>query len=76
MYLDSYDTQFDGFWYVKSVRHSVVLSSMTTTFNVAKDALGPLKTPPVPTSEYEIPPTSAIVNGTWVASVSKATVYS
>ena len=76
VYLDKYESQFDGFWYVNKVRHNISQAALVTHVDLAKDSLGEVKTPPQPNSEYVKPPAPAIINGKWVASFNSVNVYS
>jgi hypothetical protein len=73
--INEYNTEFDGFWYVKSVRHELTQSYMQTYLEIARDGLGKEATATNVTSPYATPPEPALVENIWVSSQNYALVY-
>jgi hypothetical protein len=70
-----YNSNFDGLWYVRSVRHKFERSSYKTELHIARDfnTTKEFTTPPV--SSYETPPAPSLLSGSWRAERRKVTVY-
>lgn len=73
--IKEYNTQFDGFWYVNSVRHEIAQSSMVSFIRISKDSLDGVTPSPNATSPYVSPPESALMSGKWVASKELVNIY-
>ncbi len=73
--LDGYKSNFEGYWYVRSVDHEILGSNcisklhISKDFNVSNNAVIPASESPseVPESRY--------INGSWKASVERVDVY-
>jgi hypothetical protein len=73
--INEYNTEFDGFWYVTSVRHELLQSHMRTYLELARDGLGTIATAKKATAAYAIPPVPALVGTTWISSKDYINVY-
>jgi len=73
--INEYNTEFDGFWYVTSVRHELLQSHMRTYLELARDGLGKVATAKKVASTYVIPPEPALIGTTWVSSRNYTHVY-
>jgi hypothetical protein len=73
--INEYNTEFDGFWYVKSVRHEITQSYMQTYLEIARDGLGKTATAKKVTAPYVAPPEPALISNLWVSSQNYALVY-
>lgn len=73
--VSGYNSNFDGLWYVKSVKHTIGNSSYYTELSIGKDynLSGNYLVPPVALATR--PPDSAFVDNTWVASQQEVTLY-
>ena len=73
--IEGYKSNFEGLWYVKTVRHTIGGASCVTTLNISRDFNV--------TSEYIVPPTelaeqapdSKYVNNKWQSSIERVNVY-
>lgn len=73
--IKEYNAQFDGFWYVTSVKHEIAQSSMVSFLKIAKDSLDGVTPSPNAVSPYVTPPSPALTNGKWAASQELVNVY-
>lgn len=73
--IKEYNAQFDGFWYVTSVRHEIAQSSMVSYLKIAKDSLDGITPSPTVTSPYVTPPSPALTNGKWMAGNELVNIY-
>lgn len=73
--IEKYGTQFDGFWYVRAVRHEINRSELISTLDLAKDSIDDGKVLTTTTAPY--PPTiePVLVNKVWVSSRNYSEVY-
>lgn len=74
--IDKYETKFDGFWYVRSVRHELTKSELMTTLEIAKDSLDGDTITINPVAKYTEPPAAALLNGIWITEKDLQDVYS
>lgn len=73
--INEYNTEFDGFWYVTSVRHELTQSHMRTYLEVARDGLGTVATAKRVTDPYVTPPEPALIGSAWVSSTDYTHVH-
>jgi len=70
-----YGSEFDGLWYVKSVRHSHVGSHYLTDLELAKDGLADINYEIAPVTKLAQPPDSLLIDGQWVAASRRVNQY-
>ena len=63
--VDNYNGDFDTFWYVKSVKHSVHTDSFSTELELAVNTKSELKF--TNTQQFTTPPTPVYSKGSWIA---------
>lgn len=75
VYIDKYLTKFDGYWYVRSIRHEMTTNNLQTYMEVVKDSIDSdlPKFPNVPL--YDPPNNTTYLNDRWVASYEYEEVY-
>jgi len=73
--IKEYNTQFDGFWYVNSVKHEIAQTAMVSYLRISKDSLDGITPSPNATSQYITPPTPALTNGKWMAGQELVNIY-
>ena len=73
--VEGYRSNFEGLWYVKSVRHIIGGTTYYTVLHIARDynTTGEFLIPPV--SLAATPPDSAYVDATWVAEKQMVDIY-
>ena len=74
--INEYNTQFDGFWYVRKVRHSMNQSVMTTSIDIARDGLDGEQPQTMAAEFYKEPPQPVLLQGSWAASKNMVHSYS
>jgi phage protein D len=72
--LDEYDSEFDGLWYVQSVKHTIHSSAFLTELQLARNLNSQL----VPTNiqAFRSPPKPVFIDGAWVTSTRLINEYS
>lgn len=73
--ISEYDTEFDGFWYVQSVKHEMTQSVMRTFLELGRDSMGTTPTTIRTAQKYQTPPTPALIGSSWVSSQNYVNVY-
>ena len=71
--VSDYGGEFDGFWYVKSVKHNINTNVFATHLSLSRNVSEPLRSST--TAAYQPPPPVEMKNGVWKASKKKVTVY-
>jgi phage protein D len=73
--IDNYDSYFDGYWLVRSIKHQVSRSNYVTKLSLSTDATS--KAPPIrrPVAAFKQPPEPVIDVDTWVAKSSLEDLY-
>lgn len=73
--VEGYNSNFEGLWYVTSVRHTLVKASYLTDLKLGKDynTSGDYLVPPVTLAST--PPQSSYVDNSWVASKESVELY-
>jgi hypothetical protein len=71
----NYGSEFDGLWYVKSVKHVLQQNHYTTDLELTKDALYTKNNEIKPVTKFRIPSDSIVVDKKWVARTRKVTEY-
>lgn len=71
----NYGADFDGLWYVKSVKHVMGQSHYTTHLEVSKDAIFTPDIKITPVTKFKTPPDPTVINNRWVASTRKVSEY-
>jgi hypothetical protein len=73
--IDNYDSNFDGYWLVRAVKHTVTRSNFLTELTIATDSTNG-KNPEVrPVAAYTLPPTPTLTDKGWIASKAFGDVY-
>jgi hypothetical protein len=74
--IEGYNSNFEGFWYVRGVEHEIVGSTCTSRLKISKDfnTTNSSISPPSEVSSVS-PPTPKLLNGSWRASVERVDVY-
>lgn len=70
-----YNTEFDGFWHVSSVRHEIAQSAMMSYLVLNRDSLGPAQDTSTPTEVYKTPPAPSLRSARWVSETEYVSVY-
>jgi hypothetical protein len=73
--INEYNSEFDGFWYVVSVRHELTQSYMVTHLELARDSLGTIDDAKKVSVAHKTPPNPALINDVWVSSKDYSDVY-
>ena len=73
--LDKYNTDFDGFWYVRSARHEITHSQLVTTLEMVKDSIGDATYTTEVAEGYATPPVPSLLNKRWVSSTNYINSY-
>jgi hypothetical protein len=73
--INEYNSEFDGFWYVVSVRHELTQSYMVTYLELARDSLGNTDDAQQVSVAHKTPPDPALINNAWVSSKDYSDVY-
>lgn len=73
--VNEFNAKFDGYWYVRGVRHELFQTNMLTHLSLAKDSLNEVITTPLHVSEFVSPPNPAFVDGSWVSERGFVNVY-
>lgn len=71
----NYGADFDGLWYVKSVKHCLVQAHYTTELEVTKDALFTTDINIKPVTKFSKPPDPVVIDNRWVASTRRVQEY-
>lgn len=71
----NYGSEFDGLWYVKSVKHVMGQSHYVTHLEITKDALFTPDINITPITKFKTPPEPIVVNNRWVARTRRVTEY-
>jgi hypothetical protein len=74
--IKEYNAQFDGYWYVRGVRHELTQHVMATYLDLAKDSLDGIQTSPINMEPFKTPPETALIHGDWVSTKDMINVYS
>jgi hypothetical protein len=71
----NFNTDFDGFWYVRAVTHNVYQNHYVTNLRLSKDGVYDdfVKVPAV--TKLKTPPGSSLIDKSWVASVRRVNAY-
>lgn len=74
--INEYDSYFDGYWLVRSVKHMVTRSNYVTNLSLSSDATNKALPTFRPVGAFKQPPTSILNNeNTWVAQFSMEDIY-
>jgi len=73
--IEGYKTNFEGLWYVKTVKHTIGGASCVTTLNIARDFNVTSEYIVPPTQLADNPPESKYVNNRWQSSVERVVTY-
>lgn len=73
--ISEYNTEFDGFWYVQSVKHEMTQSVMRTFLELGRDSLGTTATTIKTAQTYSKPPVPALIGESWVSAQNYVNVY-
>jgi len=71
--LDKYDAEFDGYWYVKSVKHRIHTDAFITDLRLAKNMKSELVFDG--TRPFQPPPDSEYQRGSWVSKKARVNEY-
>jgi hypothetical protein len=73
--IDGYKSNFEGFWYVRSVEHEIIGSNCISKLHISKD-FNTTNEAVIPASESpNDPPPSQYTDGIWKASIERVDVY-
>lgn len=74
--VDNYGTKFDGYWYVKSVRHTITRSELLSSLNLAKDSTDTDTTFTInPSQVYDNKVKPALLRGDWISDKESVVEY-
>lgn len=73
--LEGYDSNFEGFWYVRSVEHELLGSNCISTLKISKDFNTTNKSIFPPSEVGSTPPSPQFINKTWKTSVERIESY-
>ena len=71
----NYGADFDGLWYVKSVKHVMGQSHYVTHLEVTKDGIYTPDVTITPVTRFKKPPEPIVINNRWVATTRRVTEY-
>lgn len=71
----NYGSDFDGLWYVKSVKHVLSQAHYLTHLEITKDAVYTPDINITPVTKFKAPPEPLVINNRWVARTRKVTEY-
>lgn len=74
VFVDGFNTEYDGYWYVRGVKHTITTGVFSSVLDVARNATPQFENTNV--SKYRTPPAASYVNGKWRASRLRYDVYS
>lgn len=74
VFVDKYNAEYDGLWYVKGVRHDIATGVFTSELHVARNLNSELERV-YSLDSFRRPPEPAILNGSWKASKVVRNVY-
>lgn len=72
--VDGFNTEYDGYWYVRGVKHTITTGVFSSVLDVARNATLQFENTNV--SKYRTPPAASYINGKWRASRLRYDVYS
>ena len=75
VYLNNYNSEYDGYWVVEEVRHLINRNHYLTDLHIKTDSLNTGKTKAPPGKRFIKYPGSKLVNGNWVTSKEFNYVY-
>lgn len=70
-----YGSDFDGLWYVRSVKHRVYQNHYVTDLEVSKDALHTVNFDIKPVTKFVDPPEPLVIDNKWVSSKRRVSEY-
>ena len=73
--IDRYDSYFDGYWLVKSVKHRISRSNYVTDLTIATDSTNKAAPAVAPIAAFTTPPTPTLNNNSWSSSAPLEEVY-
>lgn len=74
--LDNYDSNFDGYWLVRGVKHTVTRSNFVTELKLSTDSTSKSKPTVNPSAAYNLPPLPRLTTGDrWESSMEYNNVY-
>jgi phage protein D len=73
--IDNYDSNFDGYWLVRSVKHTVTRSNFLTELTISTDSTNGMNPEVQPVSAYNQPPAPSLSDTTWKASKAYGDIY-
>ena len=73
--IDNYDSNFDGYWLVRSVRHTVTRSNFLTELTISTDSTNGKNPEVMPVATYTDPPSPSLLDGKWAASKAYSDIY-
>jgi hypothetical protein len=74
--LDNYDSNFDGYWLVRGVKHTVTRSNFVTELKLSTDSTSKSKPTVNPSAAYNLPPLPRLnTSDRWETSVEYNNVY-
>lgn len=73
--LNGYDSNFEGFWYVRSVEHEIIGSNCTSKLRISKDFNTTNNAVSPPSEIAGVAPAPQFINRAWRASTEQVDVY-
>lgn len=73
--IDNYDSNFDGYWLVRSVHHTVTRSNFLTELTISTDSTSGKNPEIVPVAAYVEPPSPTLFDGEWLSSKAYGDIY-
>ena len=73
--VDNYDSNFDGYWLVRSVRHTVTRSNFLTELTISTDSTSGKNPEVTPVVAYADPPSPTLTDEGWASSRAYGDVY-
>ena len=73
--VEGYGNNFDGFWYVNSVTHSLASESMLSTLSLSKSSADTTYDYFPIVAQYQKPPQTILINNAWVSQTEFSNVY-
>jgi hypothetical protein len=73
--IDKYASNFDGFWLVRGIKHTISRSNYVSELEISTDSTTGKQYGSVPGSAFKTPPVPQISKAHWVSSVDFGDIY-
>lgn len=74
--INEYNSQFDGFWYVRKVSHEIMQSTIYSSLEIARDGFDGAQPQVMKAEFYQEPPDPVLMQGRWSSSKNMVHSYS